>query len=80
MSERELDHQIFTLCYEQPKKTYLTRKNEDVTPKKVILNQSQFNLLCAVHPIQGPEHMLTTPQIIQFFGNLKNLMLCQSDP
>ena len=45
MNPREMEHQIFTLSFEQPKNTYLHRKKEDFEPKKVILNESQFNIL-----------------------------------
>lgn len=50
MNPRELDLQIFTLAFEYPKNTYLHRKKEDFEPKKCILNESQFNILCGVYP------------------------------
>ena len=43
-------------------------------PKKIVLNESQFNLLCSVYPgFVSAETQPTTNQIVQFFCNLRKL-------
>lgn len=43
-------------------------------PKKIVLNESQFNLLCSVYPrCTSAETQPTTNQIVQFFCNLRKL-------